>query len=216
VSLPNPPAVAPFSITRFSHVVLNVRDLAQSRAFYERLLGLVASAQDGDRLYLRGVEEATHHCLVLQKASGTPSAERVGFRVASEEALDAARRAFDERGLPSTWVDAPFQGRTLNVSDVAGVPLELCASMPVERLLVLDEALHRGAAAARIDHVQLHVPKVAVWVDFHVSIGFRISEYATSSGRHDCPLLGAFPSRKGDLLDLVGAAGPGPLLHHVA
>jgi catechol 2,3-dioxygenase len=214
MSLPSPPAVAPFSITRVSHVVLNVCDLAASREFYERLLGLVTSAEDGDRVYLRGVEEAAHHSLVLQKADGVPSAERVGFRVASDADLDAAQRFFQERGLPNAWVDVPYQGRTLHVSDVAGVPLELCASMAVERRLVLDEALHQGAAAARIDHLQVHVRDVAAWVDFYVGLGFRISEYATPTGGPDAPLLGAFLSRKGDLLDLVGVTGPGPRLHH--
>ncbi len=213
--LPETAAAPPFAITRLSHVILNVRDLAASRAFYEELIGLVASDADEHRVYLRGVEEAAHHSLVLV-AGDAPSAERIGFRVASEEDLDAAQHSLEGQGLPHEWAEIPHQGRTLRFSDVAGVPIELCASMPVQRRLMLEDAEHRGAAAARIDHLQLHIPEVAAWTAFHVANGFRISEYATPDGTPESPLLGVFLARKGDLLDLVGVTGPGPRLHHVA
>ena len=64
MSLPRRPDTAPFSITRFSHVVLNVSDLEASRASYEELIGLVVSAEEeDDRIYLRGVEETAPHSL---------------------------------------------------------------------------------------------------------------------------------------------------------
>jgi catechol 2,3-dioxygenase len=195
--------------------VLNVTDLAASRSFYEELIGLVVSDQDADRIYLRGVEETAHHSLVLQR-SDQPSAERLGFRVASDQDLEAAHDTFERAGLEFAWVDIDHQGRTLHVCDVAGVPLELCVSMPTRRRLILDDDQHRGAAAARIDHLQVHVTDVPVWVDFHVGLGFRVSEYASASGAPDTPMLGAFLARKGDLLDFVGVTGPGPRLHHVA
>lgn len=213
--LPKPALAPPFDITRLSHVILNVRDLDASRSFYEELIGLVVSDADEERVYLRGVEETAHHSLVLV-ASDSPSAERIGFRVASEDDLDAAQRALEGQGLACAWTDVPHQGRTLRFADVAGVPIELCASMPVQRRLILDDATHRGAAAARIDHLQLHVPDITPWTAFHVANGFRISEYATPDGTPDTPLLGAFLARKGDLLDLVGVTSPGPRLHHTA
>ena len=54
-----------FNITRASHVVLTVKDLAASRRFYEEVIGLIVTLEEGDTLYLRGIEEACHHSLVL-------------------------------------------------------------------------------------------------------------------------------------------------------
>ncbi|HWI71350.1 MAG TPA: VOC family protein [Baekduia sp.] len=216
MSLPQPPAGLPFTITRISHVVLNVTDLVASRAFYEELIGLVVTAQEGDRVYLRGVEEAAHHSLVLQQANGEPTAERMGFRVGSEQQLDALKGHFEALGLPAEWADVPHQSRTLHATDPVGVPLEYCVTMPVAPRLCLDHHLYKGAAATRIDHAQVHVPSVAAWVAFHVGLGFRISEYASPDGTPHTPLLGAFLSRKGDLLDFVGVMNKGPRLHHVS
>ena len=217
VSLPELPDTPPFSITRFSHVVLNVGDLQASRNFYESLIGLVVSEEEEEeRIYLRGVEETAHHSLVLERGSARASAQRLGFRVATEGDLEAAQRYFEKRGLPQEWAETPHGTRTLRVSDVAGVPLEFYVSMSVMPRLILDEDLHLGAAAARIDHLQVLVPDIPRWVAFHVGLGFRISEYATPSGTPESPLVAAFLARKGDMLDLVGVTGLGPRLHHFA
>ena len=48
----------PFNITRASHLVFTVRDLAASRDFYTEVMGLIVSDEDADTLWLRGVEES--------------------------------------------------------------------------------------------------------------------------------------------------------------
>ena len=53
--IPKPNYSPPFNITRASHAVLQVKDLAKSRAFYVDLIGFIVSAEDNDALYLRGV-----------------------------------------------------------------------------------------------------------------------------------------------------------------
>ena len=70
MSIPKPIYSPPFNITRASHAVLTVRDLAASRNFYVELLGFIVSDEDRDTLYLRGVAEACHHSLVLKRGSG--------------------------------------------------------------------------------------------------------------------------------------------------
>ena len=52
--LPKPNYNPPFNITRASHSVLHVKDIAKSRAFYVDLIGLVVSDEDKDTIYLRG------------------------------------------------------------------------------------------------------------------------------------------------------------------
>ena len=56
MSLPAPVPRPRFNVTRSSHVVLTVRDLAASRTFYEEVIGLVVTAAEDDVLYLRGIE----------------------------------------------------------------------------------------------------------------------------------------------------------------
>lgn len=48
MSLPTTNHDPGFRITRASHVVLTVRDLAASRQFYEKVIGLILTAEEGD------------------------------------------------------------------------------------------------------------------------------------------------------------------------
>ena len=101
MSIPDPVFRPAFNITRASHVVHRVRDLAKSRAFYVDTLGFVVSDDDHDTLYLRGLEEGCHHSIVL-KAGAEPACERVGLRVLTEDDLDRAEAHFRTSGLLPT------------------------------------------------------------------------------------------------------------------
>lgn len=209
-----PPVVydPPFRITRSSHVVLTVRDLAASRRFYEEVLGLVVSAADDDALYLRGIEEACHHSLVLRR-DDTPCCQRIGLRVLTEDDLDRARDFFAERGCPTAWAEVPHQGRTLHVS-AFDVPLELCARMPAMPRMITRFAQHRGGMAQRIDHYQILTPQVRDACALFMAAGFRLTEYIAPD---DLSFLGGvFLQRKGNPHDIVFFNGTGPRLHHVA
>jgi catechol 2,3-dioxygenase len=214
VSIPKPVYNPPFNVTRASHAVLSVKDLARSRAFYVDLIGFIVSHEDKDTIYLRGVAEACHHSLVLKRSQDAPMAERVGLRVFTEEDLDKAKFHFEQAGLPAALVERPFQGRTLHVADAQGAPLEFCATMDVKPRLVVEFAHHHGAAPQRLDHFQLLVPDVARNCEFYMNMGFRLSEYISPDGTDD--LLFVFLQRKGNPHDIVFAPGVGPRLHHAA
>jgi catechol 2,3-dioxygenase len=214
MSIPKPVYNPPFNVTRASHSVLTVKDLAVSRNFYVDLLGFIVSDEDSDALYLRGVAEACHHSLVLKRARGEPQAERVGMRVFSDEDLEKAKAFFDKAGLPATWVEVAHQGRTLHVADASGAPIEFCATMEVKPRLVVAFEHHHGAVPQRIDHFQLLVPDVRRACEFWMSLGFRLSEYISPDGSEE--LLFVFLQRKGNPHDIVFAPGAGPRLHHAA
>ena len=213
MSIPKPSYNPPFNITRASHVVLNVTDLGKSRAFYVDLIGFIVSAEDKDTIYLRGVAEASHHSLVLKRASAA-RAERVGMRCFSDEDLEKAKFYFEKTGLPAQWVERPHQGRTLHVNDAVGAPLEFCATMARQPRLVVAFEHHHGAVPQRIDHFQLLVPDVPRALEFYTAMGFRLSEYIAPDGSDD-PMF-VFLQRKGNPHDIVFAAGAGPRLHHAA
>ena len=213
MSIPAPNGKPPFTVTRASHVVLRVKDLAASRDFYEQVLGLIVTAQEGEFLYLRGIEEACHHSLVLKASSTSPCCERIGLRLQTDEDLDLAFTWMRAQGLSPVFVDIPHQGRSLHVSDPVGVPLEFCASMPAQPRQITNFIAHRGGCAQRIDHYQILTPDVRKALGFYTSMGFRLSEYI---GTSEADVRGAFLQRKGNPHDIVFFGGDGPRLHHFA
>lgn len=202
-----------FRITRASHVVLAVRDLAASKAFYTEVIGLVPTAEDADALYLRGVEESCHHSLVLRKSS-VPSCIRIGMRIFTDGELEKAKTVFEKRGCPAAWADVPHQGRTLHVTDPVGTKLEFCATMPVMPRMITKFRSQKGGNALRLDHYQILTPEVRKACEFYMGLGFRLSEYIAPPGGND--LRGVFLQRKGNPHDIVFFNGTGPRLHHFA
>lgn len=202
----------PFNITRTSHVRLGVADLAESRDFYVNVLGLVVSDEEPGVCYLRGLAEACHHSLVLEKSPDGATCRRIGFRVFFEEDLELAHAWFRDRDLPAEWVTLPHQGRTLHVTDPIGTRIELCATMETRPRLHIDFRQHQGAHAQRLDHFQILAPDTYGLCEFYSELGFRNSEYL----EHGDNLVGAFMYRKGTCLDLAIVTGTGPRLHHFA
>lgn len=204
----------PFNITRASHVVLTVRDIEASRLFYTEVVGLVVTEAAEGTLYLRGVEEACHHSLVLKQSTDAPRCERIGMRVLRERDLDALKAFFDERSLPTAWAEVPHQGRTLHASDVSGVPLEFCASMTVVPRPLTRFHLHKGGTALRLDHYQILVPDVGKACAFYMAAGFWLTEYLSPGDSGE--FTGVFLARKGNPHDIVFFKEKGPRLHHAA
>lgn len=210
-SIPMTQYEPPFAITRASHLVLTSQNLAASELFYTQVAGMVLTHKEDDRLYLRGLEEACHHSLVIKLSKAEPHCERIGLRVFREKDLELAKLFFDQRGMENHWTEVPFQGRTLHFTDPTGALIELCASMPVVPRLHHQVHLYRGGSAQRLDHFQLHTPHVQRAAEFYMTqLGFRASDiYFNQQG-----LGAAFLQRKGNTQDLVYLHGPGPRLHH--
>jgi catechol 2,3-dioxygenase len=156
-----------------------------SRAFYVDALGFAVSDEDANTLYLRGIEEACHHSLVLKRAKDSPVCERVGLRVYTEDDLEKAKGHFERASLPAKWVEAAHQGRTLHVSDAIGTPLEFCATMETRPRLIVQFKQHKGACPLRIDHIQVLSPDVQKACEFYSALGFRVSEYIAVDGTDD-------------------------------
>lgn len=204
----------PCRITRTSHFVMTARDLDASRHFYTEVLGLVVSDHDRDALYLRGIEEACHHSLVLRRSDGDAVCQRVGMRVMTEDDLDRAHDAIAAAGLSPVFVDAPYQGRTIHFTDPVGTPIELTARMEAMPRMVIKFTSHRGGCATRIDHCQVLSHDVRRATEFWMSLGFRLSEYIAPADGDD--IFGVFLQRKGNPHDIVFFNGVGPRLHHFA
>ena len=202
----------PFNITRASHLVFTVRDLAKSREFYTEVMGLIVSDEDAGTLWLRGVEERAHHSLTLKKTTGQPQCERVGFRVFMDEDLDKAKAHFDRTGVKAAFVEVPHQDRTLHFNDPAGTPVELVATMKTVPRMHTRIDTHRGAGALRMDHYQVLVPDVLATAKFYMDLGFRISDYLYVEAAQR--VVGTFLHRKDNPWDIVLLTRSGPRFHH--
>jgi catechol 2,3-dioxygenase len=203
----------PFNIVRASHIELGVRDLARSRAFYVDCLGLLVTSESEDALFLRAVEERNHHSIVLRR-SQEPAAHGLGFKIASEEDLDRAAFWFARKGLPTSFPEVPYQGRTLRTGDPLGMPLELYFRMEQAESMLRRYSAYRGARIQRIDHVNCFTPDVQASHDFYAEIGFRTTEYTETDGA-DPQLWAVWMHRKGNVHDLAFTNGAGPRLHHI-
>jgi len=204
----------PFNVVRCSHAVLTVRDLGASRAFYEDTIGLRVEHADDDALYFRGMEERNHHSLVLKRGS-EPVAERLGFKVGSEEDLDRAHAFFKRSQLPAEFVEVPFQGRTLHAADSQGNPLELTFKTDQAERLLQQYGHYRGCHPQRIDHFNFFARDVQAAIEFYAALGFRLTEYAESDDAEP-RIAAAWMHRKGGVHDVAFTNGSGPRLHHIA
>jgi catechol 2,3-dioxygenase len=211
-----PPVQPPYDIVRAACAELQVVDLAASERFYVDLLGMVVSARADDALYLRGWEERLHHSLVLRRAP-LAAAARLGFRVRHEDDLDRLADDVDERGLRTEVVDAPDPGvgRVLRVWDSFGYPLEFFRHAEQFETQLQRFDLHRGAPILRLDHFNLHVPRLEEALPFWAGLGFRCSEYISTDGP-DEQLTAVWLLRKPSVHDVALTAGRGPRLHHIA
>ena len=89
-----------FDIVKAGHIEYLVRDLEAARRFYVDTLGFVLTESDSSHLYLRGIEDRHHHCLVLTK-SDSPGVGHLAFRVRNEDDLAPLAKLLGQKGSQS-------------------------------------------------------------------------------------------------------------------
>ncbi len=213
MSVPAPNLYPAFNIVRLSHVELTVTDLAASRAFYVDTLGLQITDRDDTAIYLRGLEERGHHCMILRRGS-EPAVHALSYKLYAETDLDKALDWFAGRGLPVDWVDRPYQGRTLRTTDLFGAPMEFYHRMDRLPPIHQNYRLYHGVKPLRIDHFNCFSPDVDASVSFYNDMGFRVTEYTEDADSGN--LWAAWMHRKGGIHDIAFTNGLGPRLHHTA
>ena len=202
----------PFNIVRAAYVDYLCTNLALSKAYWVDALGWLLTEETEDALYLRGIEERTHHSVVLRK-SAQPGVAGLGFKVFSEEDLDKAASYFQARGLRHSFVTRHGQGRTLSVTDPLGMPLEFCFELERADCMLRKYACYHGAAIQRIDHLNCFTPDAQASHDFYNDIGFRTTEYTETEDSRE--IWAVWMHRKGNVHDIAFTNGFGPRLHHI-
>jgi catechol 2,3-dioxygenase len=206
----------PFDILRTAYGELQVTDLEASERFYVELLGMIVSGRDEDAVYLRGWEERQHHSIVLRRGPEAAVA-RLGFRVRSERDLDLLAAECAQRGWDTeSVVDAlPGMGRALRTRDAFGYPLEFFSEMEQFDTMAQRFDLHRGAPILRMDHFNLHEPRIEAAITQWQELGMRVTEYISTDEPGNERVTGAWLRRKPMVHDVALTVGRGPRLHHL-
>ncbi|MEM0373988.1 MAG: 3,4-dihydroxyphenylacetate 2,3-dioxygenase [Sulfolobaceae archaeon] len=139
-------------VLRLSHVCIRVTDLERARFFYVELLGLVETEKDGEKLYLRGIEEGQHHSLVLKRADRTGLCY-IGFRVKREEELDNVINTAQELGLKFKKFREKAVSEAILVESPSGIPMLFYYDMEYVGDLRMKFYVHRGVSPIRLAHV---------------------------------------------------------------
>ncbi|HLR41000.1 MAG TPA: 3,4-dihydroxyphenylacetate 2,3-dioxygenase [Virgibacillus sp.] len=205
-----------FNIIRSARAVVRVTDLEAARNFYVNALGFIETEADDEHIYLRGLEEQSHHCYVLKKAK-TPGVEVISYKVSKEKDLDELAEFFSKKELPIKWMENGSQhaiGRALRVIDISGIPVEFFYKMDTVKRALQRFDLYRGANMQRIDHFNCMVPDVQKAYDFYINeLDYRVSEYTTT--QENDRIWAAWLYRKPSVHDVAFMNGKGPRLHHV-
>jgi catechol 2,3-dioxygenase len=179
-------------ILRLGHVDVLVTDLGAAHEFYVDGLGFVEVCRDGDRIYLRGVEEFDLWTLSLVLAD-RPGLGHFALRVDEADDLDELERLHKRLGLASHRVPSgaePGQGEALRVLGPEGFPIEFYYEMEQVRLpsgrMVLpmrDARIRHGQAPLRIDHVNLRTSSMSSTLRYLTDeLKFSTSEYIERDG----------------------------------
>jgi 3,4-dihydroxyphenylacetate 2,3-dioxygenase len=198
------------------HIEFFVTDLKAALKFYVDTLGLIVTESDSNRVYLRGLEDRQHHCLVLTK-SEAPGVGHVAFRVATESGLKAIEKLVKGKGLYTKWIHAgeeKGQGEAVLTEDVSGIPVEFYSKMSEVDWMLQKFQTYRGAKVMRLDHFNVLVPDAEAAYDWYSGqLGFVPTELTETEGPRP-KLWAAWLRRKHTCHDIALTTGRGPRVHH--
>lgn len=146
------------AIVRVGFIELWVQDLERSLDFYHGLLGLRVEHREGKSAYLRGYEELEWSLKLTQ--APLAAVRSLGFKVDSEEGLEALEAWARREGLPHRLEGDWGRPRVLRVQDPFGYPLAFYFQAEKLPRVLQRYHEHRGPGILRIDHLNLFSPEV--------------------------------------------------------
>jgi catechol 2,3-dioxygenase-like lactoylglutathione lyase family enzyme len=118
-------------VTGFSHVQMNVRDLAASRAWYETVLGMEVFVELDDTVALR--HRPSRMVLVLSQrpvADGPSVLDHLAFAVPDGEVLESWAHELTALGIEHEGIVRELGKPSLQLRDPDGNAIELVAPAP--------------------------------------------------------------------------------------
>lgn len=210
-------------ILRLSHVEIRVPDLELSTAYYTEVMGLVETAVEEERVYLKGWDEQQHHSLILAYAP-TYGVDVIGFKVQDAEDLDTYAARIEAEGIVVKRFAAgdlgPGSGDTIRFTAPSGHVTELVHGMQqVGNALPLHNPPPEpqgmsGIHPPRLDHAFLMCEDVDEVTRFYCEVlDFRLTEQIIADDGHQ---LATFLERSHSSHDVAFITGPNGGFHHMA
>lgn len=210
-------------ILRLSHAELRVPDLELSTAYYTEVVGLIETARDDDRVFLKGWDEQQHHSVILRYAP-TYGLETCGFKVQNAADLDELAGRVEVAGIATKRFAAgelgPGSGTTVRFTAASGHTVDLVHGMEqVGNALPLHNPPPEpqglpGMHPPRIDHIFLMCEDVdGITAFFRDVLDFRLTEQILADDGHQ---LVTFLERTHTAHDIAFVTGPNGAFHHVA
>jgi catechol 2,3-dioxygenase len=208
---------------RLSHVEIRVPDLELANAYYTEVLGLVETARESSKVWLKCWDEQQHHSVILADAP-TYGLNLAGFKVTSVEDLDTYQQRLEAAGVATKRFAAgelgPGSGNTLRFQTPSDHTIELVHGMEqVGNMLPLHNPPPEplglvGIHPPRIDHLFLMCEDVdETTAFFQDMLDFRLTELIMSDDGHQ---LASFMERSHSSHDIAFIVGPQGAFHHVA
>lgn len=210
-------------ILRLSHVEIRVPDLELSTAYYTEVVGLVETAVEEDRVYLKGWDEQQHHSLILAYAP-TYGVDVIGFKVQDAADLDHYAQRIEAEGIAVKRLGAgelgPGSGETVRFTAPSGHVTELVHGMqqignalPLHNPPPEPQGLS-GMHPPRLDHAFLMCEDVDEITRFYREVlDFRLTEQILADDGHQ---LATFLERSHTAHDIAFITGPQGAFHHLA
>ncbi len=207
-------------ISRLGFVEVAVPDVDTARAFYDDVMGLVATAETETSIFMKGWDEHDHHSLVLT-AGSQPGLVSFGLKVADEETMVALERRAEQYGSPVRRISRGERvglGEATVLETPSGHTVYLyCHPDQPGRSVTppnVQPSNNGKVNAGRIDHVALTADKPTEQIGFMVDVlGLHISEQLVNDNGE---LIMAFMFGSNKCHDVVVGAGPNGGYHHFA
>ncbi|KRA31114.1 MULTISPECIES: VOC family protein [unclassified Nocardioides] len=161
-------------VTRLGYLAVGVDNLEEGTEFYSRFVRLDLSEQVGRTAFMTGGTE--HHWLRLEEGNGQ-GLKRIGYEVASEDALDVVRGRLQAAGITFTEggdIKRERVHRWIRFIDPGGFSIELYVGMvergvaPINNGVTLEKFLHAAWAAPNWEANTAFYQKV---------LGFKASDW---------------------------------------
>ena len=214
-----------FDLAHLAHLELLTPKPEESLRFFVDVMGMTASSQEGESVYLRGWDDYEHHTLKLTAAK-TAGMGHMAFRATSPERLRQRVAIIDRSGFGGGWIDGDAgHGAAYRFQTPGGHDVEIYydtvwyAPPPALKPALKNQAQRfpaRGANVRRLDHLNLLTPDVAVLRHFMEDVvGMRTTEMIVLDNGREAGAWVTTTNKSYDLAfteDHYGARGR---FHHV-
>jgi catechol 2,3-dioxygenase len=211
------------AVLRLCYAEIKVPDLELATAYYTEVVGLIETAREPERVFLKAWDEQEHHSIILRYAP-IYGLEAMGFKVEQRSDLDEYQQRIEAAGIVTkrfaTGELGPGSGETVRFEAPSGHVVDLVWGMEqVGNLLPPYNPPPQpqglvGMHPPRIDHIFVMCEDVDGATEFFMSVlDFRLTERILADDGH---LLASFLERSHSAHDLAFVTGPNGAFHHVA